>query len=124
VKTYIVSLTGSLEHTSERQTDDTVDNEGLTDMLQNVSQGYDDALGLSPENPHTPPHQITSAEDHLPKTPPGSHSINKVLKRKEHDFWITPERVKHHLAIQKIEQKIHSIENGIAYFYYSYCKIG
>jgi hypothetical protein len=25
------------------------------------------------------------------------------MKRKEHDFWATPERVKHHLAMQKID---------------------
>jgi hypothetical protein len=103
VKTDIVSLTGSLEHTAERQTDDTVDNEGTTDILATVGQDDEDVLGLSPENPHTPPHQITSGNDQLPKTPAHSHFINKVMKRKEHEFWATPERVKHHLAMQKID---------------------
>jgi hypothetical protein len=44
VKTDIVSLTGSLEHTAERQTDDTVDNEGTTDILATVGQDDEEYL--------------------------------------------------------------------------------
>jgi len=101
-----MATSADTEYRKENETEE-VDEDVQTNM-------NDDTLGLSPENPYTPPHQITSAEDYLPKTPSRSHSINKVLKRKEHDFYETPERVKHHLAIQKIEQKIHSIENGEA----------
>lgn len=46
------------------------------------------------------------------------------MKRKEHEFWETPEHVKHHLAMQKIEQKILSMENGIVQSYHSCCKLG